>query len=174
MTESKLHDWGQVIGAIAVVASLIFVGLEIRQSGRAANEEGISNDLATVIAAEELVTANPGIWLRGCQGESLSPEEQMVYTHTYHAYEFLYFLRWLRQQKGVHESTDGLAVDNFAMNLYRYPGIQAEWARHAKTRRQVSDDVALHRWWALVERRVAEYPSFEPDPIADPYRCGLN
>jgi hypothetical protein len=174
MTDSKLHDWGQVIGALAVVASLIFVGLEVRQQGEAANEEGISNDLANLIAVEELVTANPGIWLRGCQGETLSPDEQMVYTHIYHSYEFLYFMRWLRGKKGVHESTEGLAIDNFAMALYRYPGIQLEWERHGKTRHQVSDEVTFHQWRKMVEQRAAEYPSFEPDPIADPYRCGLN
>jgi len=32
----------------------------------------------------------------------------------------------------------------------------------------------LMRWRALVEARVAEYPNFEPEPIRNDFRCGLN
>jgi phage terminase large subunit-like protein len=32
----------------------------------------------------------------------------------------------------------------------------------------------FQRWRALVEARVAEYPAFEPEPIENVFRCGLN
>ena len=174
MSNGKLHDWIQITGVFAVVASLVFVGLEVRQSSEAANDEAIIGDLQTIIGVEELVTANPDIWLRGCQGETLSPSDQMVYTHIHHSYEFLNFMRWLRGVKGVDSGSIELAIDNFAMNLYRNPGIRQEWDRHANMRRHIADEVDLHQWRKLVEARVAEYPSFEPEPIDDPYRCGLN
>lgn len=98
----------------------------------------------------------------------------MVFTHIYHSYEFVHFMRWLRGQRGVHLGGDALAIDNMAMNLYRYPGIRTEWDRHFDLRKQVSDEAMLHEWRDLVEARVAEYPSFEPEPFRDPYRCGLN
>lgn len=110
MTNSKLHDWGQAIGLFAVVASLVFVGLEVRQSSDAAQEDSILNDLHAMIGVEELVTANPGIWLRGCQGELLDPEEQMVFTHIYHTYEFTHFMRWLRGMRGVHVSSTAMPL----------------------------------------------------------------
>lgn len=174
MNENRLREWLEIVGIVAVVASLVFVGMEIRQSARAASEEGIAGDLANMIAVESLVTANPDIWHRGCMGEDLSPPDQMVYTHIYHAYEFLHFMRWLRGNIGVHDAGEGLAIDNFAMNLYRSPGIQKEWQRHGDWRHHVPDHHDFQRWRVLVERRTAEFPKFEPDPIDDPYRCGLN
>jgi hypothetical protein len=39
MDSTKLHDWLQIIGAVAIVASLIFVGLELRTSRAAAQAQ---------------------------------------------------------------------------------------------------------------------------------------
>ncbi len=45
MNSVKLHDWLQIIGAAAIVASLIFVGLELRTS-RAAAESQVADGFA--------------------------------------------------------------------------------------------------------------------------------
>jgi len=45
MNSTKLHDWLQIIGAAAIVASLIFVGLELRTS-RAAAQSQIADGIA--------------------------------------------------------------------------------------------------------------------------------
>lgn len=173
MNSDGLREWLEIVGILAVVASLVFVGIEVRQSSEAATDQGLASDLANMLAVEELVTSNSGVWLRGCNGEELNAEDQLVFTRIYHSYEFLYFVRWLRGQRGVHVESENLGIDNMAMNLYRYPGISNEWRRHWESRVHVSDEVLLHKWRDLVEKRVAEYPSFEPEPIADPSRCGL-
>ncbi len=45
MDSAKLHNWLQIIGAAAIVASLIFVGLEVR-TNRAAAESQIADGIA--------------------------------------------------------------------------------------------------------------------------------
>ncbi len=45
MDSEKLHNWLQIIGAAAIVASLIFVGLEVR-TNRAAAESQIADGIA--------------------------------------------------------------------------------------------------------------------------------
>ena len=45
MDSEKLHNWLQIIGAAAIVASLIFVGLEMR-TNRAAAESQIADGIA--------------------------------------------------------------------------------------------------------------------------------
>jgi hypothetical protein len=45
MNSMKMHDWLQIIGAAAIVASLIFVGLELRTS-RAAAQAQIADGIA--------------------------------------------------------------------------------------------------------------------------------
>ena len=45
MNSAKLHDWLQIVGAAAIVASLVFVGLELRTS-RAAARSQIADGIA--------------------------------------------------------------------------------------------------------------------------------
>ena len=65
MNESRLREWLEIVGILAVVASLVFVGIEIRQSSRADLEDSFVGDLGTMIALEEIVVENADVWLRG-------------------------------------------------------------------------------------------------------------
>ena len=174
MRGSTLREWLEIIGIAAVVASLVFVGIEIRQSARAALEDSFVGDLDTIIGIEELVVENADVWLRGCRGEELSDVDQMTFTHIYHVYEFMYFMRWLRGTRGVAAANHALTIDNMAWNLYRSRALRREWDMHGNWRPHVSEEMAFQRWRALVEARVAEYPDFEPEPIENVFRCGLN
>ena len=174
MNESRLREWLEIVGILAVVASLVFVGIEIRQSSRADLEDSFVGDLGTMIALEEIVVENADVWLRGCRGEELNDIERVQFTRMYHLHEFMYFMRWLRGTRGVAAANDELTIDNIAWNLYRSPGLRREWDLHGDWRPHVSDQAPFQRWRALVEARVAEYPAFEPEPIRNDFRCGLN
>ena len=84
MDSAKLNDWMQVIGIFAVVASLIFVGLEMRQSQKIAlsaayqarADSSMSLRLAP-LASETLQTAYAKV-IHGEGFESLTPEELVV------------------------------------------------------------------------------------------------
>jgi hypothetical protein len=73
VSDSKLRDWLEIAGILAVVASLVFVGLENRRSSRVAFEEAIVSDYGTMIAVEEVVVDNADVRLRGCRAEALEP-----------------------------------------------------------------------------------------------------
>jgi hypothetical protein len=49
-----------------------------------------------------------------------------------------------------------------------------EWQLHGEWRHHLADHHDFQRWRKLVEARVAEYPEFEPEPIDNVFRCGLN
>jgi hypothetical protein len=174
VSQAKLREWLEIIGILAVVASLVFVGIEIRQTSRAALEESAVGDLGTVIAVEEIVVENADVWLRGCRAEDLNDIERLQFTRMYHMHEFLFFMRWLRGTKGVAAANDELTIDNMAWNLYRSEGLRREWDSHGDWRPHVADEYPFQQWRAMVEARVAEYPSFEPTPIKNDFRCGLN
>jgi hypothetical protein len=55
MDSAKLNDWMQVIGIFALVASLVFVGLQMKQTHEIALSTAYQSRAATVI---EMVTAN--------------------------------------------------------------------------------------------------------------------
>lgn len=164
----------EAVGLVSIVASLVFVGFEIRQSGRAANDAALASDSAIVAEVESLVLDNPDVWRRGCSGEDLEPTEALIYSHIHHAYVFQYFLRWVRDRKGLDVTSAALSIDNLAMNIYRNPGFAREWNAHGASRRHVSKDVDLEVFRRLVNERVAEFPSFEPKPLNYSSRCGLN
>mgnify|MGYP001550411962 CR=1 FL=1 len=174
MNESRLRDWLEIVGIAAVVATLVFVGYEIRQSGREALSADITGDFDTWVNRESIIVENADVWLRGCQAEELSPVEQMQFTRMYHLSVFSYFMRWLRSTRGIAEAGEALSIDNMAWNLYRITGLRREWDLHGDWRPHVSDQAPFQRWRALVEARVAEYPAFEPEPIRNDFRCGLN
>ena len=86
MDSSKLNDWMQVVGIFALVASLIFVGLQINQTHQIATSNAYQNRIDTSI---EMVTANAAnekglaAWYRPqteADLELLAPEEQWAGT----------------------------------------------------------------------------------------------
>lgn len=164
----------EFVGALSIVASLIFVGLEVRQSGRSALDSALSSDAALIVDTEALVLAHPDVWFRGCAGEPLEGPDAVIYSHIYHAYLFQYFLRWVRNDRGMAAASADMAIDNVAMNIHRYPGFRAEWDRHGGARYHVPEDVSLQAFRRAVEERLAEYERFEPAPLDVAGRCGLN
>jgi hypothetical protein len=49
-----------------------------------------------------------------------------------------------------------------------------DWRLHGEWRPHVANFYPFQRWRKLVEARVAGYPGFEPEPIDNVFRCGLN
>lgn len=174
MDASKLNDWVQVAGVFAVVASLIFVGIEIRQSGRSALDASLVGDNAVIVSIQELVATNPDAWYRGCRGDRLQPADEVFFTHTFHAFEFLYYLRWLRSERGVAAARGVISVDNMAATIHRNPGLRRLWDDHGKARYHMPDEIPFQRWRVLVDTRLGEFAVFEPVPLTNLARCGLN
>ena len=103
MDSRKLNDWMQVIGIFAVVASLIFVGMQMKQTQAIALSDAYQSRAATSV---EMITANAAnenaltAWyVTDAEGlDSLSPEEinagrqqalavRLVWDNIYYQYE---------------------------------------------------------------------------------------
>lgn len=59
MNATKLNDWMQVIGIFTVVASLIFVGLEMRQAQEISMSQAYQSRAAAVVEWDSAFAANP-------------------------------------------------------------------------------------------------------------------
>ena len=174
MNRDKLKDIAELIGFASIVVSLVFVGMEVRQSRLASVENSLASSSSLVIDTESLVLSHPDVWRRGCIGEPLDPKEEVVFSRIHHAYTFEAFFRWSRATRGIAESSAALAVDNIAMNIYRYPGFRSEWEAHGKSRQHIGDIAPFQVFRQLVDERVDQFPGFEPVPVSDVSRCGLN
>jgi len=82
MDSAKLNDWMQVIGIFAVVASLVFVGLQMKQDHKIAMAAAYHARAQTTVDLTMAAAANP-LWLsaqhkwRAEGPDSLTPEERL-------------------------------------------------------------------------------------------------
>ncbi len=79
MDSAKLNDWMQVIGIFAVVLSLIFVGLQMRQEQAIAKYQGFSDFNATMLEYANIINDNREVWIKGLSGAELTVEDQVSF-----------------------------------------------------------------------------------------------
>ena len=125
-------NWRSIIeltGAISIVSSLIFVGLELRQTQSAiANERTISRtELANDVRSE--INQYLDVWLKGNSDEELTELESQLYKN-------LLDSRWAAVDAtgftGVALGNDisgNPGIVGFSAFLYRNPGARAAWLK---------------------------------------------
>jgi hypothetical protein len=133
----KFEQWNEIaelVGTLAVVASLVFVGLQLKQTQRqleqeekVATTEMNSSYVANLIESNDAIIQNMDIWLRGNAGEELGPEEQKIHALLVHMEnEMAYFaaaaLRRLEDDKAAD-----LDAAIFAGFLHENPGARRVW-----------------------------------------------
>ncbi len=177
MNSEKLHDWLQLVGMAAIVVSLIFVGLQLRQSQHAAQSDLSQSSVAVGVEISALMAEHSDVWLRACAGEELSPPERLIANSIYFRYLQDNFNSWARS-----ESTEigfmgpSFFADAFAANIHRYPGFRqmalsyGNWAEHGA---RTADSLTTERYAENVRGRLSELEKEEPNPNADIAWCGI-
>ena len=131
MNSAKLNDWMQVIGIFAVVASLIFVGLQMRQDRVLANVESLSSRSGTIAELANLISDNKALWVSGLNGDELPEEDQAVFQAMVEAVESYYVALWIRLRSiGRNDGRSNAAeeaVDNYAFAIYSHIGLRRAW-----------------------------------------------
>ena len=121
--------WKEIIELVAVfsiVASLIFVGLQIKQEQEIAAANSVS------MAAEgnrywaKLVLENTEVWLKGLSGDPLSTNEAEQFRSLAAAYRIERFARWFRATRIGHAYAEQFAI-GLAMDLRLSPGLLTYW-----------------------------------------------
>ena len=82
----KFQNWketAELVGLAASVASLVFVGLQMRQTGEIARSQIYSNQLANALTAYSAISDHPDIWVRGKRGDELDPADAEASTHRF-------------------------------------------------------------------------------------------
>ena len=76
----ELGAIGELVGGVAVVASLIYVGLQVRQTNRQSASDSGTDVLAEMNRLQEFVFSDPSgatLLLKLQNGDELSPEERI-------------------------------------------------------------------------------------------------
>lgn len=127
----KFKEWNEIaelIGIAALVASLLFVGLQIRQEHSIAITEtrAALTESAQTIAG--LVQENSEIWKRGLDGEELTANDEISFIAMVQAVRAHFFNLFLRWERFGHRDPEEV-TRRYAYALYTHPGLRSAFQR---------------------------------------------
>lgn len=128
MNQVKLRDWLEIVGIFAVVASLLFVALQMQQTQTIAQTEMDWNNMMAEMQSRSAVYEYPDVWARGNAGEELTQTEAVVYTtliRDFNTVNFFKFTNALRLEGG-EDSVRWIVADTAGF-LHENPGARREW-----------------------------------------------
>lgn len=175
MKSKNLEEWIQGIGLLGVIASLVFVGLQVKQADDVAVLQLMDSTAERGHELSVLIAENADVWHRECVGEELTPPEKIIAANIFWSYLQSNWNNWNRiRETGLGTADSSFLTDAYAANLHRYPGFRAiafsyrDWTEIGRT----FDAVGVEEYRAAVFNRFEELQQLEPEPDADVMWCG--
>ncbi len=118
-----------MIGIASIVASLLFVGLQMRQEQDIASAQIWSERNQVRAELANLIYTDPQIWVNGLEGAELSAFD----TVRFEAIAFLYFQKESAQYNQrylqVSPAPERRIAHGLANMMWSYPGLRSAWSR---------------------------------------------
>ena len=162
-------DWketAELIGLFAILASLIFVAMQLQQQEELLDLEMRNSMVSNYIAVNEKIIDNADIWVRGNAGEDLNAEESAIYEILLTNFNDYHFqLSGTFRELWPEDEEQVLAM--YAGFLARNPGAYRVWIE--RERQLNSDRTILNpketvtaEWIDMIESRVSIIKSSSP------------
>jgi len=119
-------DWkgtAELIGLAAIVASLIFVGLQMRQDQEIARAQALVDASAVVTDLNQFIVNNKEVWIKGLDGAELSLEDNLTFRALCRANFLRKIAHWERANRLDVGNPDFIA-QGFAFQIHVYPGLR--------------------------------------------------
>jgi len=176
MKFKNLDEWFQVVGLLGIMGSLVFVGLQLRQSEEIALSDLGESSITWGIELSSLIADNADVWHRACLGKELSPSEQVIAGNIYWRYSQGNLNSWVRMETTIVGVYDSSFISNaYAANIHRYPGFRKmaeSWNDWTSLGLQI-DSPLIQRFTEEIVARVGELEKLEPNPNASVMWCGV-
>ena len=128
MKQIKIRDWLEIIGIFSVVVSLVFVGLQMRQTHEIALAEMGWNNMIAEMESRSAIYEFPDIWRKGNAGEELNPSEAVIYATLIRDFNSFQFYRVNNYWQLTGDDSDlGPIVADTSGFLFDNPGARREW-----------------------------------------------
>ncbi|MFZ2030119.1 MAG: hypothetical protein WAU68_07425 [Vitreimonas sp.] len=121
----------QIVAALAVLASLLFVGLQIRQNTQSQKLVAVSSLAAAIAAINVPAMQSPALGealARATRDWNAASREQRVLAHFF---LFSYFKlgenAWYQHARGVLDATQWSGWETMLRVFYHSPGVQSAW-----------------------------------------------
>ncbi len=127
MKNSSWKDYAEIVGVAAIVASLIFVGLQMRQSQSIAMSDGNLANAANKIEGSIAILENSEVWVRGSTRQELDENDAVVFRYLVQTSVDAAFFEIVRLRRlGEDEIADSLVAD-FSVFLFKNSGARRQW-----------------------------------------------
>ena len=134
MTLAEISQISQTVGSAAVVASLIFVGVQIRQNTkatRAASHHAVSEALNQVNLLWARNSEVTRIWLAGISDRgALTPEDRWRFDSIVRAYLHVCETMYMQAELGAGDSGIVMAEENGIKTVFASGGVREWWAEN--------------------------------------------
>jgi len=146
-----------LIGIAAIVASLIFVGIQLRQDGQIAQAERLATQQQLDLEITRFIDERAEIWRKGLAGEEQSENDQISFEMVSYAL--------FRQQANEYRTrfflsgvSPEISVRTYAFFLHQNPGARAWFEKLVESR------VAVDRAYNLPDE-ITFYPKIVIDQL---------
>jgi hypothetical protein len=128
---TEWKDTAELIGIVAIVVSLLFVGLQLWQAERISRSEIRQSIFANQIEMNNAIIRFSDVWLRGNAGDDLTPPEAEIFRRQVMNLNQYYYevVQWSRTMGLPYEDADLAAYAGF---LYENRGALKVWRDHEK------------------------------------------
>jgi len=169
-------DIVELAGAVAIIASLVFVGVQLRQSQNIAVAEGYATIFLTQIDVENSIKEHVNIWRRGTSDGELTEDESAIFAVLLNQVNESKVMGYLYMGGIEGYEAAEFQVKEFAAFLYQNPGARKVWDNREtsliKYRTLLSDDGTYNSSWTYRVRAQLvildrEQPSLVNKPFVD-------
>ena len=142
MSREQRKELLEAIGFVALIASLIFVGLQIRQEQTIARAQDAADFDDTMIEYARVINTNRDIWIKALEGAELSPQDQVTFESVAFAV-WQKFTSIYRRDRLLFQSDGMSAARQFAAEMFLYPGLRQYVLTRCRHRESIGQEVPL-------------------------------
>jgi len=151
---------GELVGIASIVASLVFVGLQLKESEAIARAELWQAVAAAGLEAQQSFFENADLWTRANSGATLSAREEEVFRRLVVIANDQTLTQFKSAQElGFFDGRDSNVVLSSASLLHRHPHAQRVWRKREdqlrQDRRRLNPELPkTHSWLGLIEEMI--------------------
>lgn len=167
-------NWKQIseiIVLLSVVVSLLFVGYELRMNRQVAVNDTFGSAASVTPDVIDLIISRPSVWERGCAGEELNREDEVIFGGLVQAVDRHFFYRYRRIRDGITSGDPIRPASRVARNRALFPGFDRKWQELYRTGGAGEDEGGEYGDIIRAQYEILKQ-SLEKSPV-DSTLCGL-
>ena len=130
MKKANWKDITELIGLIAILGSLIFLGYELRQTKIIAMGESQNSARNATTVRRSLYLENAGIWIKGNSEEALSKAEAYIFEILVLSKTNDAFYDWISNTRLGNQDGADINLSEFCGFLFEHPKARQVWIEH--------------------------------------------